>query len=183
MPVTEETYRRIALEDDEETWELVCGRLRKKPHMTHSHADVAGQLAFILARQLDRRKFRVRQDNSRTQRSESYFVPDVTVVPYELTGPKLGSADDELESYSQALPFVAEVWSKSTGDYDVMTKLPEYRARGDLEIWLIHPYERTVIAWRRNPAGEYDEATYASGLVAMGSLPGVTVDLAELFDY
>src|SRR5687768_4572812 len=118
MPVSEETFKRLSLEDDENKWELVCGQLRKKPPMTHSHADVATQLVLILARQLDRKAFRVRQDNSRTRvQSGNFYVPDVTVVPYALTGPKLGSTDDELEEYTEPLPFVAEIWSRSTGGY------------------------------------------------------------------
>ncbi len=35
------------------------------------------------------------------------------------------------------------------GRVDVESKLPDYRRRGDLEVWRIHPYERTLTAWRR----------------------------------
>ncbi|MEX1102855.1 MAG: hypothetical protein WED87_01310, partial [Dehalococcoidia bacterium] len=76
MPVSEATYKQLSLEDDENKWELVCGQLRTKPGMTHSHADVAMQLAFILLRQLDRRAFRVRENNSRTRVEQgTYFIP------------------------------------------------------------------------------------------------------------
>jgi hypothetical protein len=40
MPISEATYERIALEDPESNWELVCGRLRRKPEMTQEHNDV-----------------------------------------------------------------------------------------------------------------------------------------------
>ena len=45
------------------------------------------------------------------------------------------------------LPLVAEVWSPSTGDYDIDTTAPVYQRRGDLEIWRIHPFTtlRTLI--------------------------------------
>jgi Uma2 family endonuclease len=46
---------------------------------------------------------------------------------------------DELELYVEPLPLVVEVWSPSTGQYDVDEKLPEYQRRGDLEIWRFHP--------------------------------------------
>ncbi|MBA4181238.1 MAG: hypothetical protein C0506_11670, partial [Anaerolinea sp.] len=78
--------------------------------------------------------------------------------------------------------FVAEVWSRSTGEYDVESKFPEYRARGDLEIWRIHPYEHTVTAWRRQPDASYSETFYADGTAEIASLPGVRIPLAELFD-
>jgi Uma2 family endonuclease len=60
---------------------------------------------------------------------------------------------DVLEVYGDPLPLAAEVWSRSTGDYDVNEKLAVYKQRGDLEIWLIHPYERTLTSWSRNPVG------------------------------
>ena len=58
----------------------------------------------------------------------------------------------------------------------------EYRRRGDLEIWRIQPYERTITVWRRQPNGSYDEVTYTEGVLSPASLPGVTIDLSELFD-
>ena len=70
---------------------------------------------------------------------------------------------DVLEVYDQPLPLVVEVWSRSTGDYDVEEKLAVYQQRGDLEIWRIHPYERTLTAWRRLPDGSYEETIHQRG--------------------
>jgi Uma2 family endonuclease len=81
------------------------------------------------------------------------------------------------------LPLVVEVWSASTGDYDVETKLPIYRQRGDLEIWLIHPYARTITTWRRQPDGTYEEALFSEGALAPMALQGVTIRLDDLFDF
>ena len=89
---------------------------------------------------------------------------------------------DVLEVYDQPLPLVVEVWSRSTGDYDVEEKLAVYQQRGDLEIWRIHPYERTLTAWRRQPDGSYDETIHREGVVSPTALPGVEIDLAALFD-
>ena len=75
-----------------------------------------------------------------------------------------------------------EVWSPSTGEYDVNAKVPEYQRRGDLEIWRIHPFDRTLIAWRRQPDGSYIESHYAGGTVKPVALPDVTIDLDTLFD-
>ena len=77
---------------------------------------------------------------------------------------------------------MVEVWSPSTGAYDVETKLQGYRERGDAEIWFIHPYERTLTAWRRQPDGSYAEETYRGGLVPVASLPGVVIDFDALLD-
>jgi Uma2 family endonuclease len=86
-----------------------------------------------------------------------------------------------LDAYSEPLPLVVEIWSPSTGDYDINQKLPGYQQRGDLEIWRIHPYERTLTVWRRQPTGAYAETVYRGGVVPVASLPGVTIDLDALF--
>ncbi len=77
---------------------------------------------------------------------------------------------------------MVEVWSPSTGGCDVDTKLPEYRARGDQEVWRVHPYQRTLTTWRLRPDDTYDETVYREGVVRSASLPGVAIDLATLFD-
>jgi Uma2 family endonuclease len=86
-----------------------------------------------------------------------------------------------LEIYTEPLPFVLEVWSPRTGEYDVETKLPEYRARGDREIWLLNPYGHDLVAWRRREDGTYERATYRGGKVQLFALPEVTIDLDALF--
>jgi Uma2 family endonuclease len=87
-----------------------------------------------------------------------------------------------VEVYREPLPLVVEVWSRSTGRYDVSTKLDEYKRRGDSEIWLIHPYEHTLTAWRLGPDGGYSETVYRDGTVQPASLRDVSIDLGRLFD-
>jgi Uma2 family endonuclease len=79
------------------------------------------------------------------------------------------------------MPLVVEVWSPSTGEYDVDEQLPEYQARGDLEIWRVHPFERTLTVWRRQADGAYAHEVYEGGVVRPIALPGVTIDLDALF--
>ena len=86
-----------------------------------------------------------------------------------------------LEVYETPLPLVVEVWSPSTGQYDVETKLLEYQRRSDAEIWLIHPYDRTLRAWQRQPDGSYREVLHTAGAVRPVALPGVVIDLDTLF--
>ena len=178
MPVTEATYRRVALEDDEQ-WELVCGRLRKKPPMTSEHQGVPRELIHSLFQQLDWDDYIFGQDIKVRTSSGSYFIPDVTVVPRAFER-RLREHPGTFEVYDDPLPLVVEVWSPSTGDYDVDEKLAEYRRRGDLEIWRIHPYEHTLVAWVRRPDGSYEATLYTSGVVRLTALPNVTVDLNRL---
>src|SRR5215212_7816599 len=143
MPVTEKTYYQVALEDPEGLWELYDGALRRKPDMTVEHNYIATRLFAELIRQLNPREFDVRANMGRVHRlPDSYFIPDVYVIPMELVQQRRGRSD-LLEIYDVPLPLVVEVWSPSTGDYDVDSKLPEYQRRGDLEIWRIQPYERS----------------------------------------
>jgi Uma2 family endonuclease len=180
MPVSEKTFEQLALEDDETTWELVCGHLREKPPMTQEHNTTASRMIAALVRQLDEDQFEVRSNAGHVSRPETtYLIPDVAVLPVELVAEQHGT--HQLERYSAPLPFVVEIWSRSTGTYDVDTKFPEYMARGDREIWRIHPYEKTLIAWRRQPDGSYSESHYAGGIVAVESLPGVVIRLDDLF--
>jgi Uma2 family endonuclease len=179
--VSEQEFQQLALADPKGHWELHCGKVRQKPPMTAEHNDAMLYLAAQLVQQLDRREFRVRSNAGHVQRTaENYYIPDVFVVPTALVHPLLGTY--QLETYATPLPLVVEVWSPSTGDYDVETKLLEYQRRGDLEIWLLHPFEHTLRAWRRQADGTYVEATYEGGSVQPASLPGVTINLDALFE-
>ncbi len=182
MPVTEETYERLALEDIEGQWELVCGRPRQKPGMTQEHNYLARKLEKLLIMQVSLIDYDVSHNSARLRISSgNTFIPDVAVVPVAQMPGLRGTG--RLETYRDPVPFVAEVWSRSTGGYDVDTKVPEYKLRRDLEIWRIHPYDRTLTAWRFKPDASYSETAYTTGLVPIESLPGVAIDLPELFRF
>jgi Uma2 family endonuclease len=182
MPVSEQTYRAVALEDPESHWELDCGRLREKPPMAYAHNRITSELASQLFAQLDRHAFEVRINAGQLRRSaRQYYVPDVTVVAADQTQ-SYREHPETLEVYIDPLPLVVEVWSPSTGEYDVDSKLPEYQRRGDWEIWRIHPYEKTLTAWQRQPNGSYTETQHLGGIVQPAFLPDVRIDLDELFD-
>lgn len=180
--ISELAYERAALLDDDRRWDLHEGRLREKPGMGAEHNDAIFVVASMIANQLDRREFRLRTNSSRLRRSaERYYIPDVCVIPTAVERAQRGRPG-RLEIYADPLPLVVEVWSPSTGTYDLTAKLDEYRQRGDLEIWRIHPYERTQTAWRRQPNGSYVATLYRSGTVRPAFLPNVEIDLALLFD-
>jgi hypothetical protein len=90
-----------------------------------------------------------------------------------------------LEIYRDALPLIAEVWSPPiTGDYygyESDAKLAVYQQRGDLELYRLDPWARTLTARRRQSDGGYDETVYRGGAVQPVALPNVTIDLDALF--
>ena len=180
--ISEQEYRELALHESDRLWELWDGVPREKPLMSMKHEDVASYLGAALITLRDRRRYRVNINGGRARLSQrSYYIPDVVVIPAAYKTP---FEDDPgaFNAFAEPLPLVVEVWSRSTGAYDFETKLQGYRERGDAEIWFIHPYERTLTAWRRQPDGSYAEETYRAGLVAVASLPGVVIDLDALLD-
>ena len=181
MPISEQTCLRVALEDDDDTWELLDGWLRAKPTGSVTHNSAVTGLAFGLMNQLDRADVRVRINSGRLRCSaRDYYVPDCFVVPVELTWPLRGRPE-ELEVYADPVALVAEVWEPPTDDYDATVKLAGYQRRGDLEIWWLDPYDRVLRAWQRRRDGNYAETTHTSGIVRPPALPGVTINLDAFF--
>jgi Uma2 family endonuclease len=180
--LSEQEYRELVFSDDDHIWELWDGMLVEKPLMSMKHDDVASYLGAALIVQLDRRDYRVNVNGGKTRyTARNFFVPDVVVIPAALKLP-FEDDPDAFNAFAEPLPLVVEIWSKTTGDYDIAAKLPLYRERGDLEIWYIHPYEHTLTAWRRQPDGSYSESRYTGGIVPARSLPGANVDLDTLLD-
>lgn len=180
MPVTEATYRTLAEEDFESGWELVCGRLRRKPGMTLRHNTIQTELGYQLRAQLAPTEYAVSVNAARLRLpSGDHFVPDVVVVPAAAREAKWDETG--VEAYPEPMPLVIEVWSPSTGDYDVTEKVHGYQQRGDLEIWLVDLRTRSVRVIRRQAEGTYTERNQPRGGIRVASLPGVTLDLDAAF--
>src|SRR5579883_207534 len=105
MTVSSETYARVALEDGDAQWELVCGRLRQKPAMTTEHSDAITNLADLLRGQLDRERFRVRVNLSRLRTSTgASFVPDLIVLSNSERLRARAEQPGQLEIYDAPMP-------------------------------------------------------------------------------
>jgi Uma2 family endonuclease len=180
--MNEQEYREFALTAEGKLFELWDGVPRQKPLMNVMHGIVAAYLGFALADQLDRQIHRINVNGGRTRCSaRTYYIPDVIVIPFALQEPYLGDPD-ALGAYAEPLPLVVEVWSWTEEPYDFAAKLRAYRERGDEEIWYIHPFERTLTAWRKQPDGSYTEEMLRGDVIPVASLPGVTIDLDKLLD-
>lgn len=176
--MSEAAYEQFVMSGVEGAWELHDGVLVEKPGMSFRHGQIPAILAHLLLSQLDWNAYSVVFELRVRRPTATVFMPDVMVVP---TAYSEDIRDRPvLAIYSDPLPLVVEVWSPSTGDYDVDTKIPIYQQRGDLEIWRIHPYERTVTSWVRQADGSYRETRYRGGVVQLAALPGVSIDLDRL---
>lgn len=173
-------YERLALADGDHLLELHDGVLAEKIIGTTARNNAVVELAFQLIRQLDRTRLRVRIDSTRVKSDRSYIVPDVLVVPVEATA-HLRDRFDRLEVYAVPLPFVSESFPAPENGRGATWRLRLYMARGDLEIWRMYPFERKVVAWRRQPDGSYARVVFPGGTVEVAPLPGVTIDLDDLF--
>src|SRR5262245_40019388 len=162
--ISEEVYQQIVLAQPDHKWELVEGRLREKPGMTWEHNFIVMLLSHLLLSQLDLGQYVVFSEGRVRRSTGSIYFPDIAVVPTAF-GREFQNQPGVLAIFSQPLPLVIEVWSQSTGDYDVEAKIPEYRRRGDLEIWRIHPYDRSLTTWRLQPDGGYAESIQHEGIV------------------
>ena len=180
--ISEQEYRELALNDSDRLWELWEGVPREKPLMSMKHDNVSFLLGHLLQSQLDWQAFRVNVNGGKTRHTpQNYFIPDVVVIPAALQLP-FEHDPRAFNAFAEPLPLVVEVWSPSTGAYDFETKLQGYRERGDEEIWFIHPFERTLTTWRRQPDGSYMEETYEDGVVSVASFPGVVIEFDALLD-
>lgn len=148
--------------------------------MSSTHEDIGAYLSQLLQSQLDRKEWRLSVNGAKTRISGStYFIPDVVVVP---AASVIEFRDDphHLAAHAEPLPLVVEVWSRPTGTYDFERKPTSYRERGDLEIWYIHPYHRTLTVWRLLQNGTYSTHLFTGGKVAVSSLPGGEIGLDAL---
>jgi len=117
--VSEEAYRRLVLDDASRQWELHQGQLREKPGVSVEHGHILDQLLAMLYAQLDRRVYRLRANHACLRRSaDSYYVPDVAVIR-AATEDAMRDRPTDLDVYAESLPLVVEIWSPSTGGYDV----------------------------------------------------------------
>jgi Uma2 family endonuclease len=180
MPITESAFRELSLSEPNQ-WELHDGIPRRKRVMTFEHGQAAWLIGHMIGVQVDLDEYVIRVDAGLVRRSASrYFIPDVMVIPMA-EARRLFPEPGIWEVYPGPLPLVVEVWSPSTGRTDLTNKLAEYQRRGDLEIWFLHPYERTLTFWRRQPDGSYIRSVQEGGRISPTALPGVTIDLDEVF--
>jgi Uma2 family endonuclease len=183
VSLSREEFEQLVLDDPDRQWEIIRGQLRQKPAMSFAHNDGASELGYLLRSQLDRRDYLVRVNLSRLFNPlDTYVIPDVVVIPVSATA---GFRERPLsvEIYPDPVPLLAEFLSPSTGRYDVEGKLEAYKARGDREIWIIHPELRTLTAWRRRDDGDYDNLIVRDGTISPIALPDAVIALEDILAF
>jgi Uma2 family endonuclease len=181
MSVSQELYESVSVEDPEGRWELHEGKLREKPVMSYAHKEVMFEIGFQLGAQLDPDLFLVRSNAGRLRLApDTVYIPDVFVIPRSAVG-EMGANVPALDTYAEPARVVVEVWSPSTGEYDIDQKIPQYAVHGDREIWRVHPRERSIEVWVRAEGGSYSHQIQQGGTLSLRWLPGIRVDSDPIF--
>jgi Uma2 family endonuclease len=73
--------------------------------------------------------------------------------------------------------WIAEVLSPTTASHDQIVKLPICERAGVLEVWLIHPADRTLAIYRLE-GGRYGRPAILElkGRTAISAIPSVSID-------
>lgn len=164
--------------------ELINGiaYVKEPPAPSPSHQEIVGELHFQV-------KLALEGNSCRTY-----------VAPFDVRLPRSEEADDRIDTVVQpdvlivcdlskidergmrgAPDWIAEVLSPSTASHDQIIKVPAYERAGVLEVWLVHPTDRTVTIYRLED-GHYARPVILElkGRTAIGAVPGVSIDWDRL---
>lgn len=174
------TYADYLTWPDGQREELINGTayIREPPAPSRSHQELVGELYHQARLALEVKPCRA------------------YVAPFDVRLPKAGEADDQIDTVVQpdvlivcdlnkldqrgmrgAPDWIAEILSPTTAGHDQIVKLPIYERAGVLEVWLIHPTDRTLTIHRLE-SGRYGRPVVVElkGRTAISAIPGVSID-------
>jgi Uma2 family endonuclease len=165
------TFEQVEqLPDEPGKSELLDGELIQLPPAKLRHMDIA-QRMFLLLWQFAERGTTphlgaVNMEFGYKLGRRSWFQPDVSIAH-----PNQASGD-----YLEGAPLLAvEVVSESNRADQMHRKVKSYLANGSHEVWVVYPDTRSVVVHHAEQSSEYDN------VLRPDLLPGLTIDLSELF--
>ena len=178
------TEEMLALPDDgTERW-LINGELREKPMTVRNrfHSGVMVCVAAVL---------KVWRDQQPEPRGMAYCGevgiilrrnPDVTVgVDVAYVPPEVATVQTDNTTLVAGIPsLVVEILSPNDTVEEINEKIAAYRAAGVPHIWVIDPYQRTLVVHRPNELPALFNPTQE--VTAEPQLPGFRTSVARLFD-
>ena len=169
--MTFEEFERLS--DEEYTLELLDGEVVRMPPAETNHMRIARRLFLILAnvvKQLHEKRLGL--DLGEVFIETGYRVGPNWVIP-DVSIAHPGHPEDR---YLQGSPALAvEVISEANTARMMHRKTKRLMEYGAREVWLVYPETRSVAIYRGNRAVEIE------GILSSELLPGVTIDLAEVF--
>jgi len=179
------TYADLLSWPADERWELIDGiayDMTPAPSTNHERISVAlvsqfynflkGKSCEVFSAPFDVRLPYPSEDDMTTT---TVVQPDLTVV---CDRKKL-----DARGCLGAPTLVVEILSPDTAAKDLREKLHLYERVGVPEYWIISPVEQTLMVFTRDKRGRYGAPTAYSRTdqVLVGVLPGLTIELAEVF--
>jgi Uma2 family endonuclease len=164
-------------ETRDEQLELIDGELFVTPSPTRLHQLVSKRLNRIFMQAVDDTGIGEYYDAPFDVRlaDDSIVQPDLLVVLREhfakFTDDWVGGSPD----------LVVEIVSPSTGRRDLVIKRDLYARHSVPEYWLVDPPARTVTVYADPHQGQYRNERTVNDMVESVIVPGLAVDLAELF--
>jgi Uma2 family endonuclease len=178
------TYGEYLTWPDDERTELIDGTayVREPPAPSRSHQELVGELYYQVRLALEGKSFhayvapfdvRLPKDGEADELIDTVVQPDVLIVR------DLAKLDDR--GMRGAPDWIAEVLSPSTANHDQTVKLRAYERAGVLEVWFVHPGDRTLTAYRLED-GRYGRPTVLElrGRTSISAVPGVGIDWDRL---
>lgn len=180
------TYTEYLTWSDDEREELIDGiaYVKEPPAPSRFHQELAGELYHQARLALTGKPWRA------------------YVAPFDVRLPKSGEADDLIDTVVQpdvlivcdldkldgrgmrgAPDWIAEVLSPTSASHDQIVKVPIYERAGVLEVWLVHPTDRTLTIYRLE-GGRYGRPIILElkGQTAISAIPGASIDWDRLPD-
>jgi Uma2 family endonuclease len=170
---------------DGERWELIDGvAYAMTPAPSRLHQEISGELFLQFASFLRRKKCRIfaapfdvrlPEPGDTDETTDTVVQPDLVVVcePAKLDDRGCRGAPD----------LVIEILSPETANRDLKEKFLLYQKAGVKEYWVVHPTDRTVMAFTLGKGNAYGApSTFIPGDQApVATLPGLRIDLSQLF--
>jgi Uma2 family endonuclease len=173
------TYADYLTWPDGQRDELINGiAYVKEPAPSRSHQEIVGELYFQIRLALEGKPWRAYVapfDVRLPKAGEADARVDTVVQPDVLVVSDLGKLDQR--GMRGAPDWLAEVLSPASAAHDRVVKLPVYERAGVLEVWFVHPTDRTVTIYRLQDA-RYGRPTVLDmkGRTPITAVPGVSIN-------
>jgi len=180
------TYADYLKWNDGQRWELIDGvAYCMSPAPGRRHQELSGALFYQLFAHLKGKPCKVydapfdvrlsEQQDTSDNYIETVVQPDILVVcdKFRLDDRGCNGAPD----------LIIEITSPSTAKMDLSVKFDLYQKHGVKEYWIVHPSEKTVMAFKLQETGLYGapDRYGDDGKVAVPLLGDLVIDLKEVF--
>ncbi len=171
-----------------EMTELIRGKIFKmSPAPGSMHQKISGRFFLKIGNFLEGKKcqlfaapFDVRLPVSPKNKADREIItvvqPDLCVV--------CDPAKIDERGCMGAPDWIIEILSRHTSAKDLREKFEVYEEAGVAEYWVVHPQEQTVLVYTLDETGKYQgilKPYIRTDRVSPVTLPGLTIDLAEVF--